>query len=249
LFSSKHINAEKTLVNTVITRCIDRNIFSKELFINFSVLTSRGIQKQYLKVCKESRRKAVRFVKEYCLVNNAELTGVITEFIGVNTEETPENDTFSTQRKEKESKEKKSKEKESEVGNYGGNSLSHSLDNQALELCQYYQQLKPGQSISAQLAALKVLIDMYSFDWVKEALQVTISNKNEYIRSYMEQILKNWKAEGHTVSVENTNSKSKAPPKLNPKNNFGNYSGQRKYDPEELRKQLLGRENSEEEVT
>lgn len=104
LLYSLHNNTDKTRVNTVITRCIERGIFNKELFDKYSILTSNGIQKRYLKVCKESRRKRVPFINEYLLCNDDELTKVITELTSLNPE-------FSTQSKVKKSKEKKSKEK------------------------------------------------------------------------------------------------------------------------------------------
>jgi len=110
LFATKHVNTEITRVNVVLTKCLQRNIFNEELYSKYGILTSRGIQKQYLKVCKDSRRKSVQFIKEYCLVVNDELTKVITELISVITEETPKNVVLSTQRKEKKRKEKKSKE-------------------------------------------------------------------------------------------------------------------------------------------
>lgn len=112
LFCSKHINAEKTKVNDVLIKCLDRNIFNRELFDQFGILTSSGIQKQYLKVCKDSRRKSVQFIKEYCLIKpNNELFKVITELTSINAEITLEKDVDNTQSKEKESKEKESKEK------------------------------------------------------------------------------------------------------------------------------------------
>ncbi len=112
LFCSKHINAEKTKVNAVLIKCLERNIFNKDLYEQYGILTSSGIQKQYLKVCKDSRRKSVQFIQEYCLIKqNNELFNVITELTSINAGITPENDVMSTQSKEKESKEKKSKEK------------------------------------------------------------------------------------------------------------------------------------------
>ena len=71
-----------------------------------------------------------------------------------------------------------------------------SLDNKALELCKYYETLKPGENITAHLAALKIFINKYGYDWCKEALQVIVKNKNKFILGYMEKILKNWLVEG-----------------------------------------------------
>ena len=101
---SRYVNEEIMRVNTVITRCFDRNIFDKSLYKKHGILTSHGIQKQYLKVCKEARRKQVRFIKEYCLIKDKEFLRVITELTAINAEETPVNDSDNTQSKVKESK-------------------------------------------------------------------------------------------------------------------------------------------------
>jgi hypothetical protein len=104
---SRYVNEEITKVNTVITRCFDRNIFDKSLYEQYGILTSHGIQKQYLKICKEARRKNVRFIKDYCLIKDIELLGVITELTAINAEETPVNEDINKQSKVKKSKVKK----------------------------------------------------------------------------------------------------------------------------------------------
>ena len=105
---SRYINEEIETVNAVITRCFDRGVFNKTMYEKHGILTSHGIQKQYLKICKEARRKKVRFIKEYCLIDDNDLLSVITELTSINAEETPVNDSDNTQSKVKESKEKKS---------------------------------------------------------------------------------------------------------------------------------------------
>lgn len=245
LLFSKKINTDKIKVNSVVNSCLLRSLFSKLLYEKYHVLTSSGIQKRYLLACASSKRKNIVFERRLLLVED-KYKQLITEFIELTPEETPVNSGESTQKRERvnESKVNESKVKREKI-KLLKRTPSLSLDNQALELCKYYEQLKPGGSLSSQLPALKIFIDMYSFDWVKEALQITLSNKNEYIKSYMEKILKNWKAEGHTAITE---VKPKAPSiKKNPKNSFGNYSGQRHYDIKELRKNLGLRTNNSEE--
>jgi hypothetical protein len=100
------------------------------------------------------------------------------------------------ERKEKKSKEKKSKEKESSVSD----AETLSLDSQTIDLCNYFETLKPGQTIIAHTAALKIMIDTYPYSWVKEALEITIKKKSKFIQSYMEKILQNWTAEGKEES-------------------------------------------------
>lgn len=55
------------LANDIVQELVKRGFFDKAIFDSFSVLTSRGIQKRYLKACE--RRKSVEIRKEYCLIN------------------------------------------------------------------------------------------------------------------------------------------------------------------------------------
>lgn len=86
-----------------------------------------------------------------------------------------------------------------------------SLDNKALELCKYWEVLKPGENITAHLAALKIFINTYGYDWCKEALQIMVKNKNKFILSYMEKILKNWLVEGKSEECGTSKKEKNAP--------------------------------------
>ena len=112
---SRYMNEKSSFVKKVIDRCLERNIFSLEKYEQYKILTSRGIQKQYLKICKEARRKEIVFFSEYLLLNDTELTNIITELISINAEESPgnteltgEESVIKKQSKVKESKVKKS---------------------------------------------------------------------------------------------------------------------------------------------
>ena len=58
---------EKNLISEIISACIKRNIFSEELYCEFGILTSKGIQKRYLNAV--SRREKVELKKEYLLLD------------------------------------------------------------------------------------------------------------------------------------------------------------------------------------
>jgi len=45
-----------TLVNDVVHELVRRDFFSKDIFDRFKILTSRGIQKRYDKICKDAKR-------------------------------------------------------------------------------------------------------------------------------------------------------------------------------------------------
>lgn len=97
LLFSKRINAEFNVINAVINSCFKRNIFNKNLFDRYKILTSSEIQDKYIIICTQLRRKQILMVKEYCLVQNPEFIELITAFIPINTE-------FMPQKKRKEKK-------------------------------------------------------------------------------------------------------------------------------------------------
>lgn len=54
------------LLRDIVSACIRRNIFSERLFKKYGILTSSGVQKQYLKATV--KREAVELKKEYLLI-------------------------------------------------------------------------------------------------------------------------------------------------------------------------------------
>lgn len=123
LFSRK-ISADVKTVKNVIEHCFDRDLLSREMFDRYSILTSRGIQKRYLKACTDCKRTNITMIKEYLLIKDEELLSsiktlksiiseeaeVITEETEVITEEINVKTEISTQSKVKESREEKNKE-------------------------------------------------------------------------------------------------------------------------------------------
>jgi hypothetical protein len=81
-------------VNEVVYELLKRDFFDKDLYTQFAILTSRGIQKRYLRICSDAKRVGYEIKPEY-------VCGGITQEL-------------STQSKEKEKKEEESKEKERE---------------------------------------------------------------------------------------------------------------------------------------
>ncbi|MEM4626447.1 MAG: DUF4373 domain-containing protein [Candidatus Bilamarchaeaceae archaeon] len=87
------------LVRDVVMESVKRGLFDESILLKFNVLTSRGIQKRYYKVCTESKRKEIIILPEYDLI------GVSPGNTPEKTEFTPEETQLthgeSTQRKEK----------------------------------------------------------------------------------------------------------------------------------------------------
>lgn len=60
------IGESKNLINEVVHACIRRDIFSERLYKEYGILTSSGVQKQYLKAT--AKRQVVNLKKEYLLI-------------------------------------------------------------------------------------------------------------------------------------------------------------------------------------
>lgn len=121
-------------VNEVVNEAVKRDIFNKELYGKYSILTSRGLQKRYFEAVK--RRSRVDAEKAYLLLSAPEIPENV-YINGVNVSGNPENVCNNSQ-----SKVKKSKGKERE-SNTRARARSHSpaLD----EVKAYFRQekLKP----------------------------------------------------------------------------------------------------------
>ena len=65
LLFRKQNNIELNLLNDIINQCLEWDIFDLDLYKQYRILTSNGIQKRYLHAI--STRKNQEFVEEYCL--------------------------------------------------------------------------------------------------------------------------------------------------------------------------------------
>lgn len=156
--------------NEILNKCLDLGLFDKQLYEGEKVITSNAIKIRTEPVEKERQRKSYSG-------QNAGNKVVIPG-------ETPGK---SAQRKEKEreSKEKESKERVNE------NSQSLSL---------YVEKITCGKwFIAKETDKLNVFIEMYSYDWVKDAVSEA-TKKNKYSMNYVEGILKAWTKEGREVN-------------------------------------------------
>lgn len=96
---SEQIGFEEAYVLEVINSCLKLGLFSEKLYTSSGVLTSKGIQERYKKICDLCRRNSE--ISEYSLISS--------EGIPISSEEMPINSEESTQSKVKKSKVKKRK--------------------------------------------------------------------------------------------------------------------------------------------
>jgi len=117
LLFSRRINANINLVNDVVNECLLRNLFDNGMSKLHNILTSNGIQERYFKICSDCRRKNIKLINEYLLVDikDYKFTPALTELTPTLTSiKTVE----STQIKEEEIKEDKKKETRHKYGEY-----------------------------------------------------------------------------------------------------------------------------------
>lgn len=107
------------------------------------------------------------------------------------------------------------------------------LSQNALELCKYYSNLKPGQNITQHMDTLKIWIDMYGMEWTKEVLQMCVSSKGMFIKPWIVKVLTDWKANGKPEP------RPREPKQYGKVSTFNDYT-QRKYDYDDLERKLLG---------
>jgi hypothetical protein len=96
LLFSKRINVDINSINVIINDCFQYNILSKNLYEQYHILTSTGIQKRYFNAT--NRRKELYLCEKY----------VIVDINRINVNINWVNEDGSTQSKVKESKEEKS---------------------------------------------------------------------------------------------------------------------------------------------
>lgn len=99
----------KNFINEVVSACIRRDIFSKDIFEKYGVLTSHGIQKRYLRAVAKRENKNLK--KEYLLLGDGKnsISSVNNSISSVNNSI---NDGRNAQRREEKIRVEKSREED-----------------------------------------------------------------------------------------------------------------------------------------
>ena len=109
---SDSLGIKEGLVAEIVNKALQVDFFSQQMFENYDVLTSAGIQKRYFKATEKRKKEGL---KPELLMINVEVIGVNDAETEVTDEETPNNVPVSTQSKGKESKQKENRVEESIV--------------------------------------------------------------------------------------------------------------------------------------
>jgi len=89
---NRNVNVDINTTLEVVNACINEGLFNKNIYEKYSILTSNGIQKRFIKACE--RRKTITMVKEYFLANDfvktAKINNIILQSINVNNNPIPD---------------------------------------------------------------------------------------------------------------------------------------------------------------
>ncbi len=197
---SKRVNVDINRVNVIINDSIKWGLFDKSLFVEYEILTSKGIQARYLEIVK--RRTRVEFVHEFMLipldlVENLKNI-VIVDINGVNVDINLENVDISTQSKVKERKEKESilnNNIENSGSSYPQKPVDKSKDEKLSKIATAFEQNGFGTISGIVKDELVGLLDEFSPEWIIEAFKIAVK-ANKRTLNYVEGILNNWRAQG-----------------------------------------------------
>lgn len=180
LLFSRRVNVDINTINDIINDCLKWDLFSKQLYESYGILTSKGIQMRYLEA--SVRRKKVKIIKEYLLLYESDVNSYKNVVIvNINSND----DDIKTQSKVKESKVKESS-REQEVS--AATTTTKTIDPIAF----FEQNICPLSPIQMQS-----LINWENdFNGNKEIINEAIriaDDKNKRYFGFVEFLLKEWK--------------------------------------------------------
>ncbi len=241
---SKRVNVDINTLSEIVNVCINEEIFSKELFEKYGVLTSHGIQCRYLRACE--RRKSIQMISEYCLVSledgikldnisykniNVDIN-TTSSAINVDINSSPEVvnvDTMSA-------KTTQSKVKESKYISTTTTGASEPQNSEVVDetdLAEIYKIYSDNiHPVAGQIEAEKIhdLLSRFGKVWLIASIERAV-NRNKRSLGYIEGILKNWGTNGFDngddangkSTRENTKSNSKPKNEATKQPNWDNF--------------------------
>lgn len=177
---SEQTGYDEVYIQEVIKSCFTVGLFSKDLYDQEKVITSKGIQERYQSICSLSRR--VCDIKEYNLISSeknvfsSEEKAISSEEKGITSEEKPISSAKSTQRKEKEINKENTT---NVVSKKGKHSLSQNIDFE--ELKNYFNSTFNGkiQQIKVITEKRKKAVKARVAEFGKESIITVFKNVQE----------------------------------------------------------------------
>ncbi|WP_236894903.1 MULTISPECIES: Lin1244/Lin1753 domain-containing protein [Clostridium] len=218
---SDDLNMSYEKIRQIMNFLLERSLFDDTLFKSDKVLTSIGIQRRFQEAIKSRASKRAVEITKFWLLEKNETQSFIKVSPNPNKSENNSNKSENNSSKSeindtKKSKVNKNKVKESKVDN---------------NIFFVYENCGFGTINNFTKEQLEVLVNDFSFEWTKEALEIATTNGARNLK-YVQRVLENWRDKGKnyipTYSKDNV--------KVLKFNNFE----PREYDYDKLEKRLLG---------
>ena len=177
----------KNLIADIVAACIRRNIFSEQLFNDFNILTSEGVQKRYLNAT--SKREKIELKKEYLLIavpeNNKKVV-INSIFDGRNSINGGRN----TQSKGKGSREEERKLEETKLDNTPPISpLQGTKDEPKTKRGQKTKEPKENSIQILDRLILNYSMSDFLLEKVREWIEYKVARKEDYVEQGMKSLL------------------------------------------------------------
>lgn len=177
----------KNLIADIVAACIRRNIFSEQLFNDFNILTSEGVQKRYLNAT--SKREKIELKKEYLLIaapeNNKKVV-INSIFDGRNSINGGRN----KQSKGKESREEERKLEETKLDNTPPISpLQGTKDEPKTKRGQKTKEPKENSIQILDRLILNYSMSDFLLEKVREWIEYKVARKEDYVEQGMKSLL------------------------------------------------------------
>lgn len=223
LLFSYDIKVDINRIREIVNEAITRDIFDKNLFDTYQILTSKGIQKRYKEIVK--RRKDVEIVPEYLLINGD--FGVSRVF----------NECKSSQSKGKESKVKETKAKERKVKESKVDKTSYlSISKQIEEFTEDKELKEVLKEFVEMREKNKKKLTNYAFYLILRKLSRLSANTNTQIEILNQSIQNSWQ-DVYALKTDFSNKKEKKLPDW-----YGSYEKQLENLPKEEEKEMTQEE-------
>lgn len=179
------VNVTPEFVLEVINKACEVRFFDVNLYNNFNILTSKGIQERYLKITE--RRKNSVVITQFNLIN-VDINSINVNNNSINVDNNPVNVYKSTQSKVKERKEKKSKVKSLSNDSVKNVYLTETEKRDCMNKKIYELYLNGIGQISPTIKErLDDLVELYGMEHVIVAINTTIESGGSSIK-YVETV-------------------------------------------------------------
>lgn len=218
---SDDLNMSYEKIRQIMNFLLERSLFNDTLFKSDKVLTSIGIQKRYQEAIKNRALKRTIEITEFWLLEKNETQSFIKVNPNLNKSEINSSKSRNNSNKSENNDTKKSK--------VNKNKVNESKVNNNIFLV--YENCGFGTINNFTKEQLESMVNDFSFEWVKEALEIATTNGARNLK-YVQRILENWRDKGKNYVPTNNKDNVKVL-------KFNNFEP-RQYDYDLLEKKLLG---------